>query len=80
MENEINNIETAESERLLSGNVVKPHIYGAKEPVCVIGKTTVHFVWEKSFFFCYLSADAFLISQCKNGKESCNQDIVRSFQ
>lgn len=35
MENEISNIETAESERLLSGNVVKPHIYGAKEPVCV---------------------------------------------
>lgn len=35
MENDINNIETAESERLLSGNVVKAHIYGAKEPVCL---------------------------------------------
>lgn len=34
MDSEIGNIEAAESERLLSGNVVKPHIYGSKEPVC----------------------------------------------
>lgn len=50
MENEINNIETAESERLLSGNVVKPHIYGAKEPVCVIGKKNRTFCLGKIFF------------------------------
>lgn len=34
MDSEIGNIEAAESERLLSGNVVKAHIYGSKEPVC----------------------------------------------
>lgn len=35
MDSEIGNIEAAECERLLSGNVVQPHIYGSKEPVCV---------------------------------------------
>lgn len=38
MDSEIGNIEAAESERLLSGNVVKPHIYGSKEPVCLYAK------------------------------------------
>lgn len=41
MENDINNIETAESERLLSGNVVKPHIYGAKEPVGLMRRNCI---------------------------------------
>lgn len=30
---EINNVESAESERLLSGNTVQAHIYGSKDPV-----------------------------------------------
>lgn len=30
---EINNVESAESERLLSGNIVQAHIYGSKDPV-----------------------------------------------
>lgn len=29
------NVESAESERLLSNNVVQAHIYGSKEPVCL---------------------------------------------
>lgn len=31
----INNVESAESERLLSGNTVQAHIYGSKDPVCL---------------------------------------------
>lgn len=81
MENEINNIETAESERLLSGNVVKPHIYGAKEPVCVIGKKKPYILFGKNLLsFIIYPLNKFLISQCKNGRESCNQYKVGSFQ
>lgn len=33
---EIHNVESAESERLLSGNTVQAHIYGSKDPVCLL--------------------------------------------
>lgn len=34
MDPDVGNIETAECERLLSGNVVQAQIYGSKQPVC----------------------------------------------